>query len=85
MRHLSLPPGPVKIVCIAAHPDDIEIGAGATLLALAKRGKVKGHWLTMTGSSERRGEAEAAAQAVTPNFPVKLPRIPRRAAPSALE
>jgi LmbE family N-acetylglucosaminyl deacetylase len=67
MRHLSLPPGPVKIVCIAAHPDDIEIGAGATLLALAKRGKVEGHWLTLTGSSERRGEAEAAAQAFIPN------------------
>ena len=38
MRHLSLPDGPLKIVCLAAHPDDIEIAAGATLLALAERG-----------------------------------------------
>jgi LmbE family N-acetylglucosaminyl deacetylase len=63
MRHLSLPPGPLKIVCLAAHPDDIEIGAGATLLAFAERGKVEGHWLTLTGSAERHAEAEAAAHA----------------------
>ena len=63
MRHLSLPRGPLKIVCLAAHPDDIEIAAGATLLALAERGAVEGHWLTLTGSNERRAEAEAAARA----------------------
>ena len=32
MRQLSLPVGPLKSVCLAAHPDDIEIAAGATLL-----------------------------------------------------
>jgi LmbE family N-acetylglucosaminyl deacetylase len=63
MRHLSLPQGPLRIVCIAAHPDDIEIAAGGTLLVLAERGAVEGHWLTLTGSHERRAEAEAAARA----------------------
>jgi hypothetical protein len=29
MRHLTLPGGPLKIVCLAAHPGDIEIAAGA--------------------------------------------------------
>jgi LmbE family N-acetylglucosaminyl deacetylase len=67
MRHLSLPPGPLKVACLAAHPDDTEIAAGATLLALAERGKVEGHWLTLTGSPDRRAEAEAAAQAFLPN------------------
>jgi len=67
MRHLSLPDGPLIVVCLAAHPDDIEIAAGATLLGLAERGKVEGHWLTLTGSPERRAEAEAAAQAFMPN------------------
>jgi LmbE family N-acetylglucosaminyl deacetylase len=67
MRHLSLPPGPLTVICLAAHPDDIEIAAGATLLALAERGKVEGHWLTLTGSPDRRAEAEAAAQAFLPN------------------
>ena len=63
MQQLSLPAGPLKIVCLAAHPDDIEIAAGATLLALAEREAVEGHWLTLTGSPERRAEAEAAARA----------------------
>jgi LmbE family N-acetylglucosaminyl deacetylase len=67
MQHLSLPSGPLKIVCLAAHPDDIEIAAGAMLLALAERGAVEGHWLTLTGSPERHGEAEAAAQAFLPD------------------
>jgi LmbE family N-acetylglucosaminyl deacetylase len=67
MQHLSLPRGPLKVACLAAHPDDIEIAAGATLLALAERGKVEGHWLTLTGSPDRRAEAEAAAQAFLPN------------------
>jgi LmbE family N-acetylglucosaminyl deacetylase len=63
MRHLSLPQGPLKIVRLAAHPVDLEIAAGATLLALAERGGVEGNWLTLTGSPERRAEAEAAARA----------------------
>jgi LmbE family N-acetylglucosaminyl deacetylase len=66
MRPLSLPPGALKIVCLAAHPDDIEIAAGATLLALAERGSVEGHWLTLTGSPERRAEAEGAVEAFLP-------------------
>ena len=43
MLRLSLPDGPLKVVCVAAHPDDIEIGAGATLLGLAERGGVEGN------------------------------------------
>lgn len=67
MRHLSLPAGPLRLVCLAAHPDDIEIAAGATLLGLAERGGVEGNWLTLTGSPERRAEAEVAARAFLPD------------------
>jgi LmbE family N-acetylglucosaminyl deacetylase len=67
MRHLRLPSGPLKLVCLAAHPDDIEIAAGGTLLALAERGSVEGHWLTLTGSPERRTEAKEAARAFLPD------------------
>jgi LmbE family N-acetylglucosaminyl deacetylase len=67
MRNLSLPSGPLQLVCLAAHPDDIEIAAGGTLLALAERGGVEGHWLTMTGSPERRSEAKAGARAFLPD------------------
>ena len=67
MRKLSLPSGPLQLVCLAAHPDDIEIAAGGTLLALAERGDVEGHWLTLTGSPERRAEAKSAARAFLPD------------------
>jgi LmbE family N-acetylglucosaminyl deacetylase len=67
MRKLSLPSGPLQLVCLAAHPDDIEIAAGGTLLALAERGDVEGHWLTLTGSAERRAEAKSAARAFLPD------------------
>lgn len=76
MRHLSLSRGPLKIVCLAAHPDDIEIAAGATLLALAERGAVEGHWLTLTGSPDRRAEAEAAAQAFLPDSQSSFQEFP---------
>jgi LmbE family N-acetylglucosaminyl deacetylase len=83
MQHLSFPEGPVKIVCIAAHPDDVEIAAGGTLLTLAERGAVEGHWLTLTGSTERHAEAEAAVRhfclvrnrAFTPSRTDGCPRI----------
>jgi LmbE family N-acetylglucosaminyl deacetylase len=67
MRKLSLPSGPLQLVCLAAHPDDVEIAAGGTVLALAERGNVEGHWLTLTGSPERRAEAKSAARAFLPD------------------
>jgi LmbE family N-acetylglucosaminyl deacetylase len=67
MRKLSLPSGPLQLVCLAAHPDDVEIAAGGTLLALAERGNVEGHWVTLTGSPERRAEAKSAASAFVPD------------------
>jgi LmbE family N-acetylglucosaminyl deacetylase len=66
MQNLHLPGGPLKLACLAAHPDDIEIAVGATLLALAARGAVEGYWLTLTGSPDRQAEAAAAAQAFLP-------------------
>lgn len=76
MLRLSLPDGPLKVVCVAAHPDDIEIGAGATLLGLAERGGVEGHWLTLTGSPERRAEAEASAKAFLPESLSRFHALP---------
>jgi LmbE family N-acetylglucosaminyl deacetylase len=66
MQNLHLPSGPLKLACLAAHPDDIEIAAGATLLTLAERDSVEGSWLTLTGSPGRQAEAAAAAQAFLP-------------------
>jgi LmbE family N-acetylglucosaminyl deacetylase len=76
MRHLSLSRDALKIVCLAAHPDDIEIAVGGTLLTLVERGTVQGNWLTMTGSPERRAEAEAAAQAFLPDSQTRYHSFP---------
>lgn len=63
MRDLHLPAGPLQVVAVGAHPDDVEIGCGGTLLALRERPGVEVHGLVLTGSAERQLEAEAAAEA----------------------
>ncbi|MGN6205861.1 PIG-L deacetylase family protein [Humibacter sp.] len=63
MTALDLPPGPLTVFAIGAHPDDIEIGCGATLLSLASRGHVDLRTLVATGTPERQEEARRAAEA----------------------
>ncbi|MFE7407827.1 PIG-L deacetylase family protein [Isoptericola sp. NPDC057559] len=66
MIPLSLPDGRLQVVCLAAHPDDVEIGCGGTLLALAERGSVDAAFLTLTGDPGREDEARQASQAFVP-------------------
>lgn len=64
MRFAHLFDGVRSVLCVGAHPDDIEIGCGATLLRLrAERPDVSVSSLVMTGSGERAAEAAAAADA----------------------
>jgi len=76
MIGLSLPAGPLRAVCIAAHPDDVEIGCGGTLLALAARGRVDAAYLTLTGTPEREDEARTAAEAFLPGATSHFARLP---------
>jgi len=71
MLRLALPDRPLHLVCLGAHPDDIEIGAGGAILALAAEGRLaSATWLVLTGSLERADEARiAAAAAVAPLVP----------------
>ena len=50
----------LDVVCLGAHPDDIEIGCGGTLLGLTQRPRTSVTGLVLTGSHQRRQEAEAA-------------------------
>jgi LmbE family N-acetylglucosaminyl deacetylase len=52
----------LSILCLGAHSDDIEIGAGATLLGMQERGlRLDVHWCVLSGGGERELEARASA------------------------
>ena len=64
---LSLAPGssssaPLRILCLGAHSDDIEIGCGGTLLRLLKeRPGSSVEWVVFSATREREAEARASA------------------------
>ncbi|MCP3919090.1 MAG: PIG-L family deacetylase [bacterium] len=54
---------PLRILCLGAHCDDIEIGAGGTVRRLiADREAVDVHWTVFASNPEREGEARASAE-----------------------
>jgi LmbE family N-acetylglucosaminyl deacetylase len=57
------PPGDrLSVLCLGAHSDDIEIGAGATLLNWMDCGVcLDVRWCVLSGGTEREGEAKASA------------------------
>lgn len=63
---LTIPDGPLHVVCLGAHPDDIEIGCGATLLRFGSERTLTADLFLATGTSQRRAEARAAADAFVP-------------------
>jgi LmbE family N-acetylglucosaminyl deacetylase len=78
--------GPLSVLAIGAHPDDIEIGAGGTLLALAaSEPGLIAHYVVLTGTPERQLEARAAAEAFLPgaDLTVSLHELPEGRLPAA--
>jgi LmbE family N-acetylglucosaminyl deacetylase len=62
MLALSPRPGPLAILCLGAHCDDIEIGAGGTLLRLlAERPGSSVHFVVFSSNAEREVEERAIA------------------------
>jgi LmbE family N-acetylglucosaminyl deacetylase len=66
---LPLVPGradgqPLRLLCLGAHADDIEIGCGATLLRLlSERPGSRVRWVVFSANTERKLEAQASAAA----------------------
>jgi LmbE family N-acetylglucosaminyl deacetylase len=55
--------GRLSVLCLGAHSDDIEIGAGATLLSLLERGvQLDVHWCVLSGAGVRKVEAKKSAE-----------------------
>jgi LmbE family N-acetylglucosaminyl deacetylase len=58
----SLGPTP-RILCLGAHPDDIEIGCGGTLLQLREAiPESRWDWVVLTGNEIRHAEARTSAE-----------------------
>ena len=56
------PAAPLRILCLGAHCDDIEIGCGGTLLQLlAARPRVEVTWVVFSSPGVREQEARASA------------------------
>lgn len=52
----------LKILCLGAHSDDIEIGCGGTLLKLIEdKPNSQFHWIVFSGNENRKEEAQQSA------------------------
>ncbi len=81
MIALSPPPGPLNVLCLGAHPDDVEIGCGGTLLELTARRDTSVSTVVLTGSPVRRREAEEAGPRFFPRSTVTVLDLPESRLP----
>src|SRR2546421_11967868 len=63
---------PIRILCLGAHSDDIEIGCGGTILRLlSEYDDVEVHWVVLGSTDQRDAEALAAAEKFLANVKKK--------------
>lgn len=76
---------PLTVLAIGADPDDIEIGAGGTLLTLAdSQPGLRVRYVVLTGTEERHAEARQAAVAFNPgaDLTIDLHQLPEGRLPA---
>jgi LmbE family N-acetylglucosaminyl deacetylase len=83
---LRLPGGPLRLACLAAHCDDLEIGAGGTILRLLDEhpGSTV-DWLVLTSTPEREDEERSAIDAFCTDadaLEVRIESLPENILPS---
>jgi LmbE family N-acetylglucosaminyl deacetylase len=61
---LTQPPGPLSILCLGAHSDDLEIGCGGTVLRLLAEREVVVRWMVFGCSGQRSEEAKKSAESI---------------------
>lgn len=60
--------GPLRLLCLGAHCDDIEIGCGGTILKLTAAGReVEVHWVVFSSDEQRKQEALKSGRAFLGN------------------
>lgn len=76
MVGLGLPAGLLEVLCLGAHPDDVEIGCGGALLQLARRDGTTVRGAVLTGGEARVAEASAALDAFVPGAGLQSFNLP---------
>ena len=67
---------PLRVLCLGAHADDIEIGCGATLLALAaRRPRPEFRWVVWSAAGQREIEANRGAREFLGTAAAKAVRV----------
>ncbi|NYD43084.1 PIG-L deacetylase family protein [Nocardioides panaciterrulae] len=76
MDALRLPDGPLHVLCVGAHPDDIEIGCGGTLLRLTERAELELTVAVLTGTPDRVAESTGALEEICPEVTTHFAALP---------
>lgn len=62
--HIGEQNSPLRILCLGAHSDDLEIGCGGTLFRLLHERRAAVRWVVFGCSAERTEEARGSAEAL---------------------